>query len=443
MPHSDYYLSWADALHLHRDNFYGLPDFCSKPAVAPMAIALKESAYPTITYKSFSCKAATAKKRDALLLSHCADISPVSSLRANSNSDVDSSSPTSSEEGAEFLFGWAESRKERRHANRELKKNTKLNNGMYKVKERLAIFREEEDCGFSFCFGEDSDEEGESEDEIDELVCESDESEEDEEVFDGDEGVESEDSDTLCGDDDEQDGSSIAQDGDFGDDEDDNEEKYAGSEKDEEGDSDDETDNGDEQVKSRKRKARKSVSWKHDDDLTEIHIVAREDLSMEYVFGQERAMMMKEDGTSKFASKKATNEKTAATTQPTTKQNMRDGSHRINSDDEADAYVFGQQSTRATKVDQQRSHSPQEEPMTSRQHHTVPKNTEAKAIDINQTTEEEGTFVFGGRQSKIRKTGPNKTDTTAITVTEIELEDVASEPEEVFVFGKQPGVWKK
>lgn len=455
----DYHHSWADALILNRDNFYVLPNFHTTPAIASMVTTLKDGAYGTITHKSFTYTAATARKRGTLPRSDSdSDSSPVLFLpspRPSSSSSISisdcgcdcNSSPNSSEEGAEFLFGWAESRKERRHANRELKKNTRLNKGMYRVKERLAIFREEEECGFCFCFGEDSDgDEGcESEDEVGELICDCDESEEDENVFDGGEGLESEDSDSLCCNENGDDGSSVDQDeenGDDGnDDGEDGEEKYAGSEKDEE-DSDDELKTGTEQVKGRKRKARKSVSWKADDNLTEIHIVAREDLSMEYVFGQERATMMKEDGTSNFASKKATKKKDPAATEPTMKQTTRGGSHRINSNDEAEFFVFGQQQVTTTKANQQSSDSLQKVSMTSGQQQTIPKDTEAKASTIVQTAGEEA-FVFG-RQSKIqRKNEPKHIARTTITVTEFQPEPVAEEPEEAFVFGKQPGVWRQ
>ncbi|TLD29692.1 hypothetical protein E2P81_ATG05986 [Venturia nashicola] len=442
---SDYHTTWTEAVELSRANFYALPDFYFMPIVATMAIALKDGVYSNLTRKIVTYNAFAAPKHSTLLwIGSHSDSSPLNCLfslppASLSACDTDSSSPTSSDEGAEFLFDWSESRKERRHANRELEKNTRLNHGMYKVKERLAIFREEEECGVCFCFGEDSDEEGEPDDEndgMDELMCESYESVEDEEVFDGDEGVESEDSDSLCGGggggEEEEDGSSVGQDEELGNDEiGDDGKTDADAERDEDEDSDEEMEDGSEKGKGRKRKARKSVSWKADDELTEIHIVKREELSMEYVFGQERATMRKEDGTSKFASKKASKEKAAAT-KPTTKMTTRGGSHRINSDDEAESYVFGQQ----------RTDSAREESFGLSEQHTVLKEDEAKN-NVDQSTKEEEVFVFGGRQSKIRKRGEHKhIATTTITVTEVQPDNVAKEPEEAFVFGKQPGVWR-
>lgn len=433
-PDSNYYTTWADALK----HYYALPN----TAVAPMNIAHEESAYNTITHKPFTCKATATSTRNTLLLSSSSSqVSCLPSPPPPSTSKSDSSSSTSSEEGAGFLFGWAESRKERRHANRELKKNTRLNNGMYKVKERLNIFREEEE--FGFCFGWDSDgERCESEDEVDEEGCAScldgmiEVDEVDEEVFDGGERVGSEDSDSLCDDDEEEEeGSSVAQDDEMGDDD---EEMEAGGDKDGEG-SDEEMEDGGGQGKERKRKRKKSVSWKADDELAEIHIVQREDLSMTYVFGQERAMMMKEDGTSKFASKKATSDKASAT-EPTTEKTTRVGLQRISSNEEPEPYVFGRQQAVARQADQQRSDSPQKEAVVSNQQHTISKDTEANDITIVQTTKEEQPFVFG-RHSKARKNEPKHI--ARIIITEVEPESVASEPEEAFVFGKQPGVWRK
>lgn len=419
MSHSDSddYPTWAFALKLTSQNFYALPYFNPKPAIATMSVARKDEdgAYDIGTYKGITYEAAVAS---------------LPSPPPSSSDSSDSSSPTSSEEGAEFLFGWAESRKERRRANRELKKNTRMNNGMYRVKERLAIFKEEEECGF--CFGWDSDdEECESEDEMDKAG---------EEAFDGGgEKDESEDSDSLCNDDDDEDGSSVAQDEEMGD----NGEINAGNERDEEEDSDEEMMEAEEEGKESKRKPRKSVSWKDDDELAEIHIVKREDLSMNYVFGQERAIMMKEDGTTKFASKKATDEQAAADEPITKKKTTRVGSQRIDPSQEGEPYVFGQQQATATKAELRRSDSPQEEPVASDQQHRISTEAEARNITIVQTTKEEEAFVFGRQSGIWEKNEPEHIARTTITSTEVQPETVDSEPEEAFVFGKQPGIWSK
>ncbi|QDS77277.1 hypothetical protein FKW77_003998 [Venturia effusa] len=431
MSYSDTELfsAWADALH---ENLYTLPpSYSARATTAPMAIPThthSSCANPNFALEEYTCTDVVASKCDAILLSSAFSPSYVN-LPTSQTSSSDFS-PSSSEEGAEFLFGWAESRRERRHVNRELKKNTKLNNGMYSVKEMMAIFRQEEECGF--CFGEDSDESEEEEDESDE------------ELFDGGEREGSEDSDSLCGDgeDHDADESSVGQ----GEGEDMSGDEEMGEDNQSGEDEDGEMERVVENCKKPKRKLRKSVSWKEDEELAEIRIVEREDLSMDYVFGQERAMMMKEDGTSKFATKKAITEKAAAV--DSTTKATRANCQRIDPSQQGEPYVFGQQQATATKAHLPKPDSQQEKHFASKRQRTTAAASDTRNITIAQSPEAEEAFVFGQKSGSWKKEPkfklkPKPETRTSVTVVEVEPETIAPESEEAFVFGKQPGVWSQ
>jgi hypothetical protein len=70
----------------------------------------------------------------------------------SSDTSSDSSSPISSSEVLDCLFELEQSQKEKRNARKELRRKTKANEfGAARVRERLALLKEEEE--FGFCFG--------------------------------------------------------------------------------------------------------------------------------------------------------------------------------------------------------------------------------------------------------------------------------------------------
>lgn len=169
-------------------------------------------------------------------------------------------SSTWSNKGARYFVGCPKTNKERKLFNRAVRRNTRWNDGLLTVKERLEALRLEEEI--ALCFEADSESE-----------CES---ESDEKMFDGDDGYGSGDSEVSCNK--ESDGESSV----------DEEEKM---EVDEKMDGNENNGDGDEEMEDvKERKTRKTVRWKEDDELVEIMIVDRVQIHM---FGQERAALQK------------------------------------------------------------------------------------------------------------------------------------------------------